>query len=502
MEKRIIAVVICLVAMTANAANIYNVRADATFELKSFFSAVSSMVDDTDPSDPEKFAEQFSGEVFRFNGKKMELEDFLVTYRNKVMVDERIAHSFTLTKIEKKADMGNVYQVEGFLERISLDDTWKSKRKSVNMDIVYDEEWESGKKLQILAVKMDTSLVKIYPKTEERYEFSVEKNPYGMVSYKGSSFNLNVRSKVTTYIKYEGIDSRVLDEKDVDFSVETYRSDLISTQKYGTKVSGRIPANSSRKERKLSLKLKQHNSGRVLWVEFNQEKHPVRPFKFTLTNYNDWNEINAHYLDKENYGLTYRASIEDTRISIGFSVFFSPTYKFSGNDSQNETSSHSERDYIDEGYHVNVKTYSPGDDDYLEAYPHTGDYKKSHHFMALVFNTGLWLTDFLRLDAGIGYAISVNRYEFEKAHDVFMFEYQKIDKSLPDLPNQAITCGYKEDYVYDEYNRGLLLKPGLTLSIPFSESFRMNLSGAYLYAPKISNMEKKWDLSIGFAWEI
>ena len=59
--------------MTANAANIYNVRADATFELKSFFSAVSSMVDDTDPSDPEKFAEQFSGEVFRFNGKKIRL---------------------------------------------------------------------------------------------------------------------------------------------------------------------------------------------------------------------------------------------------------------------------------------------------------------------------------------------------------------------------------------------------------------------------------------------
>lgn len=502
MEKKIIAVVICLVAMTANAANIYNVRADANYELNSFFSAVSFMVDDTDPSDPEKFADLFSGEIFRFNGKKMELESFLVAYRNKVMAGERIAHTFTLTKIEKKTGMGNVYQIEGFVERIPHNDSWRSKKKAISMDIAYNEEWQSGKKLQILAIKMDTSLVKVYPKTEECYEFYLEKKPYGKVSYKGDSFNVKVKSKVTTYINYEGIDSQVLEEKDVDFSVETYRYDPISAQKYGTNVNGRISSNSSRKERTMSIKLKQDKSDRVLWVEFNQEKHPIRPFKFSMTNYNGWNEINAHYIDKENYGLTYRATIEDSRLCIGYSFFYSPTYSFSGNDSQYKTSSHSEYDYSDGEYLVKVKTYSPSDDDYMDAEPYIGDYRKHHHFIALVFNTGLWLTNFLRLDAGIGYAVSTNRYKFEKAYTVEMYEYQKMDKSLPDVTNQVITRSYKEDYDYKDINDGLLLLPGLTLSIPFSESFRLNLSGAYLYAPKIRTIEKKWDFSIGIAWEM
>ena len=157
-------VVLCLLAMTANAANIYNVRAGAEDELKSFFSAVSLMVDDSDPADPERFADFWSGEFFRFNGKKMYLEDLLVSYRNKVMADERIAHTFTLTSIEKKKDMGNVYKVEGFLDRSPLDDSWKSKRQSVYMEIAYDEDWQSGKKLQILAIKMDTSLVRYTPR--------------------------------------------------------------------------------------------------------------------------------------------------------------------------------------------------------------------------------------------------------------------------------------------------------------------------------------------------
>ena len=80
MKKMIYTVVLCLVAMTASAANIYNVRAGADDELKSFFSAVSLMVDDSDPADPERFADFWSGEVFRFNGKLSSIMNLALPY--------------------------------------------------------------------------------------------------------------------------------------------------------------------------------------------------------------------------------------------------------------------------------------------------------------------------------------------------------------------------------------------------------------------------------------
>ena len=420
MKKMIYTVVLCLVAVTANAANIYNVRAGADDELKSFFSAVSLMVDDSDPADPERFADFWSGEVFRFNGKKMYLEDLLVSYRNKVMADERIAHTFTLTSIEKKKDMGNVYKVEGFLDRIPLDDSWKSKRQPVYMEIAYDEDWQSGKKLQILAIKMDTSLVKVYPKEEERYEFSAEKQSYGKITCKGGRIEVLVKSTLTTYKTYDGIGSEVVETADIDFSVESSRWGPIEAQKNESIVKGWINANTSHQERRVALQLRQKESGKVINVYYEQEKTPRSFLKFTLTERDGWNEWSVHYIDKYNYGISYMASIGDSRWCLGFGLLFAPEYWRTDN-------------------------------------------VKEEFMNALYLETGFWLCNFLRLDFGSGWTYHVKNIRQNDGKHAF------------------------------------LMKPGLTLSVPFSDSFRINVSGAHLYSPMIRHMKTKWDLSIGFA---
>lgn len=499
MKKMIYTVVLCLVAMIANAANIYNVRAGADDELKSFFSAVSLMVDDSDPADPEKFADFWSGEVFRFNGKKMYLEDLLVSYRNKVMADERIAHTFTLTSIEKKKDMGNVYKVEGFLDRIPLDDSWKSKRQPVYMEIAYDEDWQSGKKLQILAIKMDTSLVKVFPKEEEAYEFSAVKQSFGRVSCKGGRFDVIVKSTLTRYKTYEGIGSEMIETADVDFTVESSRWGPIEAHKNESNVKGWISANTSHHERNVTLQLMQQKSGKRIRVYFEQEKAPRSFLKFTMTKYDGWNEWYVHYIDKYNCGISYKASIEDSRWCIGFGLLFSPNYWKTDN-TEKQFTSLNDGTYTEAGYTVTKKAYAPGDDDYMDAAPYIGEYEQKDLLNGLYLDTGVWLCNFLRLDCGLGWAYHVTRKTFEKANYVEIYEYKKKNSTLPDIANQVHTYGYVKNFRQDDAKHALLVKPGLTLSIPFSESFRMNLSGAYLYLPMIKNMETKWDLSIGFAF--
>ena len=86
------------------------------------------------------------------------------------------------------------------------------------MEIAYDEDWQSGKKLQILAIKMDTSLVKVYPKEKEQYEFTAVNQSFGKVSCKGGRIGVLVKSTVTRYKNYEGIGSEIIETADVDFT--------------------------------------------------------------------------------------------------------------------------------------------------------------------------------------------------------------------------------------------------------------------------------------------
>lgn len=502
MKKCIITAIICLMSIMANAENIYNVKADVTRELKSFFAAVSEMTDDIDPSDPEKFADSFTGEVFRFNGKKMYLEQFLLSYRDKVMKKERIDHTFTLTSLDKKANTGNVYSVKGLVQRSSPDGNWKSKKIEISLDVVYDSERENENLLQIISVKMDTTLIKVYPKTEEKYEFTIDRIPYryNAISYNGASFDMRVKSTVTKYLSYEGVESKAIEVSDADFSIQTSYYG-ISAKNDGSTVNVRIGENSSHECRTLSLILRQHNSNKRINVDFKQDKKPRRPFKFTLTEMDGWNELYIHYLDKYNYGLSYKASIEDSRWCIGFGLLFAPNY-WRGETSQEDFRTLDDAVYSEGGYTVTKKAYSPGDDDYMEAEPFIGEYDQMNLLNALYMDTGVWLCNFLRLDCGVGWAYYVTRNIFEKANYVEVYQYQKKNNSLPDIPNQVHTYGYVKNHHQDKARHGLLLRPGITLSIPFSESFRVNLSGSYLYSPTIRNMEKKWDFSIGFAWEM
>ena len=502
MKQCIITAIICLMPIMTYAENIYNVKADVTRELKSFFAAVSEMVDDSDPSDPDKFADSFTGEVFRFNGKKMNLEHFLLSYRDKVMKKERIDHTFYLISLDKKTNAGNVYSVKGLVQRCSPDGTWKSKKEEICLDVVYDSERENENLLQILSVNMDTALIKVYPKTEEKYEFKIDRIPYkyNTVSYNGESFDMYVKSTVTKYLSYEGIESKAIEVSDADFSIQT-SSYGISTKNDGTTVHVRIGGNNSHECRTLSLLLKQHNSNKRINVEFKQEKKPKRPFKFTLTERDGWHECYIQYIDKYNYGLSYKASIAGSRWCIGIGLLFAPNY-WKGKSSKKDSRSLDDAVYSEGGYTVTKKAYAPGDDDYMEAEPFIGEFDQMNLLNALYMDTGVWLCNYLRVDCGAGWAYYVTRNVFEKANYVEIYEYQKKNNSLPDIPDQVHTYGYVKNYHQEKAKHGLLLKPGFTLSIPLSRSFRVNLSGSYLYSPMIKNMEKKWVFSVGFAWKM
>lgn len=517
MKKSFISIVVTMCCISAHSQNEYEIKKSIENSLMNFFSLLSFINDDEEPTNPSTIASDFRGEhYFRLNGTETTLENFLSSYSRSDLRNNFVNHTLQVStnNIKKTSNTAS-------------DRRWNVKAKLLrenasgedyfikDEDVTFTVRWNGfDKEVSILDLNFSTPLKIVRPVTNREYKFEIDRrNSTLSVPYTGGDWKIAIQSWYRDVKSYPGIDGKTT-VGDYYLSPYTYQSQnnlKITENKNPQYLSGNLRGNYSKQPRNYTINLTQTNTGKTLNETITvgiKSTHSV--FDFDSDGYH---QIELLYSLKYNFGLSYMYTFEDSRFSIGllaamnfdkfrgmknFGGLLVSSYASVTIDPTGETG-----DGTTNGYKVTTETINPDKTNYSELLDPENEAKHYTSRSLYLAQAGFNISQWMRFDVGLGAARARNLYFMNNAYALDIYRYEKTSDNLPDIDDTYVYRNKYKDYYYkDPAKWGFAVRPALNFQIPldsYDESY-LTLGTGYTFVSGIKDASSL-DFSIGIRWE-
>lgn len=212
MKRLFISIIATMCCISAHSQNEYEIKKSIENSLTNFFSLLSFINDDEEPTNPATIASDFRGEhYFRLNGAETTLENFLSSYSRSDLRNNFVNHTLQLStnNIKKTSNTAS-------------DRRWTVKAKLLrenatgedyyikDEDVTFIVRWNGlDKEVSILDLNFSTPLKIVRPVTNREYVFAVDrKNSILSLPYTGGDWKIAVQSWYRDVKSYPGIEGK------------------------------------------------------------------------------------------------------------------------------------------------------------------------------------------------------------------------------------------------------------------------------------------------------
>ena len=512
MRKAIISFLTCLCSLTACPQNTFNVKTEIARSLSSFFGVLSDINDPVEPANISYLASEFrGGNYFRLNGKEADFEEFLQSYAKNDLGKRPVNHTLAVSKdnITKTSSdaADHRWTVKARLERSSTSEEDVCIRDE---NVTVTVKWNGAdKEVSILDLNFSTPLKIIHPVVKTEYLFEIDRYKSTLsVSRKGGRWKVAVKSlsrEARTYPEMERFNTYGdWNQAPYKFTASYPLRDAV--QEKSNDLTGYLRnKNHSFHKKKYSVKLIQTGSGKVLYQDITQNKNSITEYSF-----DEYSQLSVFYSPKYNFGLSYMNMIDYSRFGIGFlcalnfDFFKSMKYDYE-KQTEYKNMSDSEPRVVSskDGYTITAQTVYPQRDNYSELMDPDNKAKHYHSRCLFMLQGGFNVTEWLRLDLGVGGASSHVSHYLKDARSVTIYRYEKTKTHLPDVEETFEYQYLKKDYYFlGETKWRLAVRPALMLNIPlgtYDTSLSVGVGYTFVKGMKDGN---SIDFSLGIRWEV
>lgn len=475
MKKLIIAILAMSATFCGIGQNINEVSRDIQESLERFASMVSYINDDDEPVEISTIAKNFNSgnsTYIYFNGRSFpDMEAMLQHYNSGILKSRTIEHEFDfkINSLEKISDKDRRWKIKAELLRNPSDMSRDYKIKPAEIEMIV--KWNGHRKdVTILEINMPEALGEVYPTFYYVYNFthSPMKTDFTREGGDWQTIVTSTRQRIKTYpgiansdvaMEIEPVNFGMPAGDDKDASIKQSETDPTKFI-----VTGKIRRNYETSEKYYNYTFGQEESDKTLSLHFTQDKAPhANPFDF------DPGELPQYYLSlaydtKYTFGLKVMCRPEDSRFLFGLSV------AFNGSAGTNWTSSDVafvgyDNTWVSNGYRITQRPLNPKNEGYSSLFDPKNEAECRTAYYNFMLMAGFNITKWLRFDLGLGLANKRIMHRLENGFNVIEYSYQKLDSSLPDIPNvySRIPTG-QVDFCNSKY--GAAIQPGLTFEIP------------------------------------
>lgn len=556
--KQIIAVL--LVVFCSNvvcAQSDYDKRNTIINSLNRFFDVLTSVNDKYEPTLPNTIVGMFGdgniqsggANYFRYNGRDMNMEDFVQLYSKRSLQGIFIGHKFEIpnesrnVKPIKESVNDQRWSVKGILKRSNENFSEGDSRedyliKDVPIDLIIKYNGLE-KEITILEINISSSdLQKVYPIYNTRDVFSIDDSHSKLrVLSQGGEWYCSIQSYRERTKTYPNISGEVLRYGDASLFKENKHSTpfsgnnrnnvtkseektsilrekipyslLTTSTRYGNiyvnregLICGNFPRNLSYNERSVKVYIKQGNETRYLTVT---QLGKIKKTIFDLDS-EYMHQLDFSYSLKYGLGMAYSYHFEDLRFSLG--GYISTNYNvFRGMKSPIETqaqavvidpslSGNKVNEIENDMYEVVEKNIKPN---ILNPYNDAKKYVARSLFM---LQGGCEITNWLSFNFGIGTALLRNKYYMETAYGYTKYIFEKKQQNLPNIDDVIEYRPFYKNYYYKEkFQVKFAMRPSLIFRIPFGDDQSFNIGTGCVITPGYSK-GSSFDFSLGYTWSI
>lgn len=517
MKRLFISIIATMCCISAHSQNEYEIKKSIEKSLTNFFSLLSFINDDEEPINPKTIASDFRGEnYFRLNGTETTLENFLSSYSSSDLCNYFVNHTLQVST-------NNIKKTS----TVASDRRWTVKAKLLrenatgedyfikDEDVTFIVRWNGlDKEVSILDLTFSTPLKIVRPVTNREYKFEIDRrNSILSVPHVGGEWKIAINSWYRDVKSYPGIEGKTT-FGEYYLSPYTYQSQKnlkITESSNPQYLSGYLRENYSKQPRSYTISLTQTNTGKTLNQTITVGTKPTHCiFDFDSDGYN---QIELLYSLKYNFGLSYMYTFEDSRFSLGLLAAMNfdkfrgmknlDNLGISANSSIVIDLTDKNNDGTTNGYKVTTETINPDKTNYselLDPYSEAKHYtSRSLYLVQLGFNISQWM----RLDVGVGAARARNLYFMKNAYALDIYRYEKTSENLPDIDDIYVYRNKYKDYYYkDPAKWGFAVRPALNFQIPLDsyDESHLTFGAGYTFVPGIKDASSL-DFSIGIRWE-
>lgn len=518
MKKLFISIIVTMCCITAHSQNEYEIKKSIENSLTNFFSLLSFINDDEEPTNPATIASDFRGEhYFRLNGTETTLENFLSSYSRSDLRNNFVNHTLQLStnNIKKTSNTASdrrwTVKAKLLRENATGEDYY-----IMDEDVTFIVRWNGlDKEVSILDLNFSTPLKIVRPVTNREYVFAVDrKNSILSLPYTGGDWKIAVQSWYRDVKSYPGIDGKttVGDYYLSPYTSQSQNNLKITENSNPQYLSGNLRGNYSKQPRNYTISLTQTNTGKTLNQTITVGTKPTHCiFDFDSDGYH---QIELLYSLKYNFGLSYMYTFEDSRFSIGLLAAMNFD-KFRGmkkiglaevTQTQSITidlTGGNGSDGTTNGYKVTTETINPEKTNYSELLDPHNEAKHYTSRSLYLAQAGFNISQWMRFDVGVGAARARNLYFMKNAYALDIYRYEKTSENLPDIDDIYVYRNKYKDYYYkDPAKWGFAVRPALNFQIPLDsyDESHLTFGAGYTFVPGIKDASSL-DFSIGIRWE-
>ena len=429
--------------------------------------------------------ELWGSDVFTVNGKTMNLLDFARE------MEKQIENSSAWYKVldfkiisECKVGKKKMYSVDLILEQVIYNDENEDENMSClkcSMEIgKYDK--------YISIVRID---YEPYRKMENpKFIFYLEQIGRQYISEHAGSINIEIPSKIIerNYSFNSKYKDKILNNS-IPLTIERIRGYGIEAFIMNNILSVKYPANRSKDIRDFSIFLKQETSNKIVEVVLIQDRENKYKFPSLIHCNNEYKGVECGLLynpdmpfglyggyvyNKFYYGIQFNCSLGTIK-SIA-RIFSEKKYQVNGEEKSNMIP-------------------------YDNRYDIDGSTKMHHDEYMLMGNAGYFLSDFIQVNIGFGFAKFKNLYitDMESIKDVIL---EELKDNMPPIEDGISSTSFSWSsgsnfYMYSNKKKSVAVRTGAKVYIPIKDQdYAISVGCSYTYIPGISR-KNNFELSFG-----
>lgn len=442
-----------------------------------------------DAIEPETMDVLFGGDYMKYNGVKYgKLSSWINRYYRNQLKGVELNHTFLVRQpsIRKlsTSEADRRYIVETTMKRASAikDASGRHDYKLEDRNVTFTVVVNEGHRMTVVGIDGNLDFNPIYPQNRNRLTLELS-SKHSEVSSWGGDHTFHVTSYSCLDKVYGNRGELGIESGTQRQPYAFYVKSALKTDRTGDDVTVHIPSNYSRDRQSYSVHVYQLGDN---GYPFNSQYHTI--FQEGMTGMwtldaNQW-DVNLHYGFNGTLGLSTTWNFEDTRFAFGGYFAVTPKLLHYWRVEQSVSHSTGTTTVTDGNYEIKTTYLCPQVDGYSTYVdPDNEAELKDMHVYAFL-QPGFYLTSFLRLDIGLGAAMTQETFSMAKHYDAKIIEYTPL---LPDLAPQTIYTCNEWDISHDLVYKGkpqwnFAIRPAIDFQIPVSDSWFLNIGGGYIFA--------------------
>ena len=521
MKRLIISILLLFGGCYGSFAQETSVKQHIKESLSEFMAAISGVNDSESKENVNSIVKEFTtSNYFQFNSEDVDAVSFFNKYCSEYLQGKIISHH--VEGVELRLEDNMCWSISCILVRERADGV-QSHIRDTNLQLLV--RCSSIKEpIKILSMSFYPQITMKQETHDKEYVFKILESEGLRQDYRGRRWNLSVDSRVRDVHKLDGKIYKLGEYYRIPFKVSA--NVKVDTTKIGEGIiSGYLPQNNTRFDKRYNLKLSQVGSSQECMRTIYQEKKPSF-FDFDSDDA-AMHQVDVIYSLKYNVGLSYMITIPDSRFSVGAAIASnfnsfrglaqgksSEPIKIEANNNVNvdinigggdaSVSVGTSDDYssdITNGYRKSVVEYKAKDSQYssiMDPDNLAEHFKSRSYFLA---QGGVYLCQWVRFDLGLGAARCQDVHYMKEAYDVTKYSYEAIEDNLTQIDDVYVYKRAGCNYFRDKTKWSFAIRPAINAQIPLSYSAYLTLGVGYLYTPTLFKSSSV-DFSIGFGWNL